>query len=95
MNRATIQARRDALNAQCEQAQQQHTQLQGAIHLLEHNISGMQGGLQELDALLALAKVEPEEERAQAGSVADDRGNRAVARAWVRARAWWEGWRGR
>jgi cell division protein FtsB len=54
MNRAIIQARRDALAQQYATAQQQHTELQNTIHLLEHNISGMQGGLQELDALLAL-----------------------------------------
>lgn len=54
MNRTVIQARRDALAQQYATAQQQHTEMQHTIHLLEHNISGMQGGLQELDALLAL-----------------------------------------
>lgn len=54
MNRTAIQARRDALAAQHASAQEQHTEWQKMIGLLEHNISAMQGGLQELDALLAL-----------------------------------------
>jgi len=52
--RAAIQDRRDALAAQVAQAQQQYAELEVMIATLDRQICAMQGGVQELDALLAL-----------------------------------------
>jgi transposase len=52
IDRARIQARRDALAAQMESAKQQYAELEQALNLLQRNIDAMHGGLQELDALL-------------------------------------------
>jgi hypothetical protein len=54
MSRAAIQARRAALATQAEQAKQQYAELQATLHELDRQICGMHGGIQELDALLAL-----------------------------------------
>jgi septation ring formation regulator EzrA len=48
-----IRARRAALAAQMEQAQQQYSELEQTLALLQRNIDAMHGGVQELDALLA------------------------------------------
>lgn len=51
--RERIQARRNALAAQLEQAKAQYDQLETTLKLLDRQLCAMQGGLQELDALLA------------------------------------------
>ena len=48
-----IRERRAALAAQVSQAQQQYTELEQMLHMLDRQICAMQGGLQELDDLLA------------------------------------------
>lgn len=48
-----IQTRRDALAAQLREGQQQFTQLQQMLADLDRQLCAMQGGIQELDALLA------------------------------------------
>lgn len=50
--RAQIQQRRDALNAQRQQAEQQYNTLEAQLALLQRNIDAMHGGVQELDDLL-------------------------------------------
>lgn len=60
--RAQIQARRDALAAQLAEAQQQYAQLEATLTQLDRSMCAMHGGLQELDALLAL----PEDEEVNA-----------------------------
>lgn len=50
---STIQARRDALAAQLDQARLQYDQLEATLHALDRQLCGMAGGLQELDRLLA------------------------------------------
>lgn len=50
-----IQARRAALAAQLETAQQQYDQLESTLRALDRQICAMHGGLQELDALLEIA----------------------------------------
>ena len=57
----TIRARRDALAAQKAQAEQQYAELERTLNLLDRNICAMQGGLQELDALLAEAEQDTKE----------------------------------
>lgn len=52
IDRATIQARRDALAAQLAQAQQQYDQLEATLATLDRQLCAMAGGLRELDALL-------------------------------------------
>ena len=58
----TIRARREALAAQKAQAEQQYAELERTLRLLDRNICAMQGGLQELDALLAEAEQDTKEE---------------------------------
>lgn len=53
IDRATIQARRDALARQLSEAQQQYDQLEQTIAQLDRQLCAMHGGLIELDALLA------------------------------------------
>jgi phage shock protein A len=48
-----VRARRAALVAQMAEAQQQYAQLEQTLQQLGRNLDAMQGGLQELDALLA------------------------------------------
>jgi uncharacterized coiled-coil protein SlyX len=48
-----IRARRAALVAQMAEAQQQYDQAEATLRLLGRNLDAMQGGLQELDNLLA------------------------------------------
>jgi transposase len=58
-----IRTRRAALAAQLAQAQQQYDQLESALKELDRQLCAMQGGLQELDALIAdvgLVEVAPE-----------------------------------
>lgn len=52
--RDQIQSRRDALAEQIAQAQARYQQLESALQLLDRQLCTMDGGLQELDALLAL-----------------------------------------
>lgn len=59
MNRVVIQARRDALSAQLDQATQQYDQLEAALKTLDRQLCAMAGGVQELDALLVQADSEP------------------------------------
>jgi hypothetical protein len=47
-----IRARRASLAAQLAEAQQQYDQSEATLRLLGRNLDAMQGGLQELDALL-------------------------------------------
>lgn len=47
-----ITARRDALAAQLEAAQQQYDALERTLHTLDRQLCAMAGGVQELDALL-------------------------------------------
>lgn len=51
-----IQARRDALAQQLAQAQAQYDQLESTLKRLDRQLCAMQGGLQELDALIAAAE---------------------------------------
>jgi phage shock protein A len=48
-----VRARRAALVAQMAEAQQQYAQLEQTLQQLGRNLDAMQGGLQELDSLLA------------------------------------------
>jgi uncharacterized protein YlxW (UPF0749 family) len=48
-----VRARRAALVAQMAEAQQQYAQLEQTLQQLGRNLDAMQGGLQELDNLLA------------------------------------------
>lgn len=50
---ATIQARRDALEKQLDQARAQYDQLEATLKELDRQLCGMAGGLHELDRLLA------------------------------------------
>lgn len=50
---STIQARRDALQAQLDQARAQYDQLEATLKEIDRQLCGMAGGLQELDRLLA------------------------------------------
>lgn len=52
IDRMTIQDRRDALQAQLDQARAQYDQLEVTLHTLDRQLCGMAGGLQELDRLL-------------------------------------------
>jgi Tfp pilus assembly protein PilO len=54
IDRATIQKRRDALAAQLEQGRQQYDQLEATLKELDRQLCAMSGGVQELDALLAV-----------------------------------------
>jgi len=47
-----IKARRAALQAQMDAAQQQYAELEQTLRQLDRQLCAMQGGLQELDALL-------------------------------------------
>lgn len=61
LDRATIQARRDALAHQLDQARAQYDQLEQALRQLDRQLCAMAGGVQELDALLtedALAMID-------------------------------------
>lgn len=49
-----IKQRRAALAAQFEQAKRQYEQLEQTLIRLDRQIHAMEGGLQELDALLSL-----------------------------------------
>lgn len=57
--RAQIQKRRDALNAQRQQAEQQFNTLEQQLALLQRNIDAMIGGVQELDAQIAELSPKP------------------------------------
>ena len=54
IDRTRLQARRDALAAQFTEGQQQYAHLQQALTDLDRQLCAMQGGIQELDALLAV-----------------------------------------
>jgi phage shock protein A len=51
--RSLIHARRQTLEEQVAQAQQQYAQIETLLHELDRQICGMHGGLQELSALIA------------------------------------------
>lgn len=53
IDRSTIQARRDQLAQQLDQARAQYDQLEAALRTLDRQLCAMAGGLQELDRLLA------------------------------------------
>jgi hypothetical protein len=53
-----IQARRAALAAQLDQARAQYDALEATLKALDRQLCAMAGGLQELDALLALPRAE-------------------------------------
>jgi len=48
-----IKARRNALAAMLAEAQAQYNELEQTLHALDRQLCAMQGGLQELDALLS------------------------------------------
>jgi len=50
---AAIRARREFLAAQLEQGKEQYLELEQMLALLQRNLDAIQGGIQELDALLA------------------------------------------
>lgn len=51
-----ITARRASLAAQMDAAKAQYAQLEAQLHALGRNLDAMQGGLQELDALITAAE---------------------------------------
>lgn len=51
-----VHTRRAALAAQLSQAQQQYNELETMLRDLDRQLCAMQGGLQELDALLEASK---------------------------------------
>lgn len=61
IDRATIQTRRGALADQLEAARAQYDQLEQTLKLLDRQMCAMAGGVQELDALLAIETDAPTE----------------------------------
>lgn len=62
---ARITTRRAALKAQFDQAQAQYDALEEQLRTLDRQLCMMAGGVQELDALLAIDVTAPEEEGTQ------------------------------
>lgn len=60
-----ITARRDALAAQLAQAKQQYAELEATLLQLDRQLCAMQGGIQELDALLEDVQHRQEDQQPQ------------------------------
>jgi len=82
IERLTIQARRDSLAAQLDQARAQYDALEAALKQLDRQLCAMAGGLQELDALLVVGKGADEHDEISAhGEQAGQRDNADQQRA--------------
>jgi hypothetical protein len=81
ISEAHIRERRAALAAQLAQAQQQYIELERTLHALDRQLCAMQGGLQELDALVAPAEAGARREIGLVAGAGPDSGGAVAAPA--------------